>query len=308
VKGLSPTTSQHENHAVHATHEPHATQTMHAPQHATTPAAGHEGAPSPEHAHAKTGDSTAASSSHTIAAKKSGSTHGSHAHDEHADFASHLLKALTPTAHVAAGVPLPSVPHMASASGSGASTSTHAKRAQAQAQASHKPGAKSDELESVAAAAAAAPPSASALDGAHHSPSTESSTRTVATFSPEASTDLPKASDVPMPHVLPSWMPADAVMDDTARMAIFPHALNWTSEAGNGSLQMQVRNGEVTVRAQGQLGVALRNSESELRVALAQKGLELHDSEAPSTDNHDRGQQQSQQQNQNQNQEQDEWT
>ncbi len=275
-------------HEVHAPHAP--------AEHAPPPSAAPHGA-------APAKDATA---SHKATEKKGASTHGAHHDDEQADFATHLLKALAPTAHAAPNVPLPPVPHSASQSAS--SASTHAKRAQGHAQASAKPASQTDEATSALADAAATHARATAFEDVKRSPSSDSSTRAVATFSAEPTVDLPRAADVPIPHTLPSWMPADAVMDDTARMAIFPHALNWTSEAGNGSLQMQVRNGEVTVRAQGELAASLRNSEGELRVALAQQGLELHESEASNTGTQEREQPQHQQQDQNQNQEQDEWT
>jgi hypothetical protein len=91
----------------------------------------------------------------------------------------------------------------------------------------------------------------------------------------------------------------EAALDDTARMAVFPHALQWVSDGG--SINLQIRGDQVTVRAQGELAASLKNTESELRVELATRGLTLRetDNNEPPPDPERRHPQQ---------QEHDEWT
>jgi len=97
------------------------------------------------------------------------------------------------------------------------------------------------------------------------------------TLSAEAPRETAKAEAPP-----PVWAPKEVVADDTARLTVFPHSANLTAEGH--ALHLQVREGEVSIRARGELAAQLRSSESELRVALAQEGLKLRETEATTQD------------------------
>lgn len=76
----------------------------------------------------------------------------------------------------------------------------------------------------------------------------------------------------------PVWAPKELIADDTARLTLNPHNVNFINEGQQMSLQ--IKNGEVSIRAQGELAASLKSSEAELRIALAQEGLKLKDTDA----------------------------
>lgn len=139
-------------------------------------------------------------------------------------------------------------------------------------------------VEASTASRAIVAPERPQVDSASRAPHPEMSSQTVAAFSlnevPQAR-DVKTALDAPPPM----WAPKEMVEGDTARMTLFPHHLQWTNE--NGAMSVQVKNGEVSIRAQGELAMSLRVSEAELRVSLAQEGLTLRDTESTSRNAND---------------------
>ncbi|MBK7858969.1 MAG: hypothetical protein IPJ65_10195 [Archangiaceae bacterium] len=159
----------------------------------------------------------------------------------------------------------------------------HPKAAHGQGGAPHAAHGKREPL--TATRGTSASPPAAAERAPEHAPSQpkETSARTEPVFSVEAPREASASSAPAAPP--PAWAPKELIADDTARMVLFPNAVNFVSEGQ--AMQLQVKNGEVSIRAQGELAQSLRLSENELRVALAQEGLKLKDTDATSQQRND---------------------
>ncbi|MBL8951245.1 MAG: hypothetical protein JNK82_10740 [Myxococcaceae bacterium] len=135
-------------------------------------------------------------------------------------------------------------------------------------------------------------------------PTKETSAQPAAVFTlAEAPREAPAAKVEAAPTV---WLPkeAAAAIDESARLTMFAHSVNFAAEGQ--AFHLQVRDGEVSIRARGELAHSLKASEAELRVALAQEGLKLRETE--STQNHGNDDATSDRRRRDQEERQDEWT